>query len=135
MFLLIYWTARIMKWFKFSLKNRSALSPAVLDGERQALNKIINMCSVATASAVTAGLDPHADEAKAARRRFESARRMSLQLAQEITDASHRDAALQLVIELCMKANDVHTATKLIKGIQTATIRERLLKEYPTEFY
>lgn len=124
-----------MKWFKSFLKGRSRLSPAVLDGERQALNKIINMCSVATASAESAGLDPHADDAKSARRRFESARKMSLQLAQEIRDPFHRDAALQQIVELCVKANDVHTATKLIKGIQTVSIRERLLKEYPTDFY
>lgn len=80
-------------------------------------------------------MDPLADELKSARRRFESARRMSLQLAQEITDTTDRDAALEQIVELCMKANDVHTATKLIKGIQTAAIRERLLKEYPTDFY
>ena len=124
-----------MKSFKFFQKSRSPSSPAVIDGERQALNKIINMCSVATASAESAGLNPHADETKAAKLRFESARRMSLQLAQEITDASQRDTALELIVELCMKANDVHTATTLIRGIQTATIRERLLKEYPVEFY
>ena len=80
-------------------------------------------------------LNPLADETKNAKQRFDSARKMSLQLAQQITDASQRDAALEQIVELCMKANDVHTATKLIKGIQTASIRERLLKEYPTDFY
>jgi hypothetical protein len=124
-----------MNWVKFFSKSRPTPSPAVIDSERQALNKIMNICSVATASAETASLDPHADEAKSARHRFESAKRISLQLVDEIADTSRHDAALEKIIELCIKANDVRTATKLIKDIRTATIRERLLNEYPTEFY
>ncbi len=124
-----------MKWFKFLSKTRSPSASTVIDRERQALNKIMNMCSIAASSAESAGLNPHADETKAAKQRFESAKRMSLQLAREITDVSRRDAALEQIVELCMKANDVQSATTLIKGIQTETIRERLLKEYPVDFY
>jgi hypothetical protein len=127
-----------MKLFKISLKARAdsaRSSSSKTDAEVQALNKIISMCSVATASAESAALNPHADESKGERQRFESAKRMSLQLAKEITDVSCRDAALEHVVELCMKANDLETARILIGGIQTATIRERLQEEYPTSFY
>ena len=127
-----------MKWFKKSSKagTDTVLSAASkIDGEAQALSKIINMCSVATASAESAALDAHSDLSKGERQRFESAKRMSLQLAKTITDVSHRDAALEHIVELCMKANDLETAIILIRGIQTGLIRERLLEEYPVAFY
>jgi hypothetical protein len=135
---LILYSASPMKWFKKSLKVRAdaALSAAsTIDGEAQALSRIKNMCSVATASAESAALDPHSDLSKGEKQRFESAKRMSLQLAKEITDVSYRDAALERIVELCMKANDLETARILIKGIQTGMIRERLLEEYPVAFY
>ena len=124
-----------MKLFKRSWKAQADTSPSKIGGEAQSLNKIINMCTVATASAERAALNPHADESKGERQRFESAKRMSLQLAKEITDVSYRDAALEHIVELCMKANDLETARILISGIQTEVIRERLLEEYPTSFY
>ena len=129
-----------MKWFKKSSKARTgtAMSSAAasnVDREAQALTKIINMCSVATASAESAALNPHAELSKGEWQRFESAKRMSLQLAKQITDVSYRDAALEQIVELCMKANDLATARVLIGGIQTVMIRERLLEEYPVAFY
>ena len=127
-----------MKWLKKSAKARTGVaqsSAAKLDGEAQALNKIKSMCSVATAAAESFGLSPHADSSKGDKQRFESARRMSLQLARDMTDVSYRDAALECIVELCMKANDLETARILIKGIQTVMIRERLLGEYPVDFY
>ncbi len=126
-----------MKWFKNFLKGRAdgAHSSSTIDAEAQTLNKIITMCSIAAASAEAAGLNPHAEESKGERQRFESTKRISLQLAREITDVSRRDAALEQVVELCMKANDLETARILIGGIQTASLRERLQAEYPTSFY
>jgi hypothetical protein len=127
-----------MKLFKISLKARADTarsSSSSFGDEAQALNKITSMCSVATASAESAALNPHADESKSERQRFESAKRMSLRLAKEITDVSYRDAALEHIVELCMKANDLETARILIGGIQTGMIRERLLEEYPVSFY
>jgi hypothetical protein len=127
-----------MKLFKKSSKDRTdtALSSSSkIDSDAQALKKIINMCSVATASTESAALNPHADLSKSERQRFESAKRMSLQLAREIADVSYRDTALEHIVELCMKANDIETAIILIRGIQTEMIRDRLLEEYPVSFY
>jgi hypothetical protein len=131
----VFSSASVMKLFKRSSKADTGRSSSNIDGEAQILNKIVNMCSVAAASAESAALDPHADESKGERRRFESAKRISLQLAKEITDVSCRDAALEHIVELCMKANDLETARILIGGIQTGMIRERLLEEYPMSFY
>jgi hypothetical protein len=113
----------------------SAAEASKIDGEAQTLNRIINMCAVATASAESAALNPHTDLSKGERQRFESAKRISLRLAREITDVSYRDAALEQIVELCMKANDLETAIILIRGIQTETMRKRLEEEYPVAFY
>ena len=129
-----------MKWFKRLPKaaNSAVLASAPdprIDVEAQALAKIRNMCAVATASAESVAQSSHDDLAKGERYRFESARRMSLELAKNITDVSYRDTALQHIVELCMKANDVDTARILVRGIQTGIIREKLLEEYPVAFY
>jgi hypothetical protein len=129
-----------MKWFKklprvpHSAGPDSASAPKI-DVEAQALTKIRNMCAVATASAENVAQSSYNDLAKSEKRRFESAKRMSLELAKDITDVSYRDTALQHVVELCMKANDIETARILVRGIQTGMIREKLLEEYPVAFY
>ena len=56
-------------------------------------------------------------------------------MAKDITDVSYLDHALQCIVELCMKANDIETARILVRGIQTGMIREKLLEEYPVAFY
>jgi hypothetical protein len=129
-----------MKWFKKLPKAPNSTVPdsvsdPKIDVEAQALTKIRNMCAVATASAEGFAQSSYDDLASGERRRFESAKRMSLELAKDITDVSYRDAALQHIVELCMKANDIETARVLVRGIQTGMIREKLLEEYPVIFY
>ena len=129
-----------MKWFKklpkapHSTVPTSASGPKI-DLEAQALTKIRNMCSVATASAESVAQSSYDDLVKGEKQRFESAKRMSLELAKDITDVSYRDTALLHIVELCMKANDIETARILVRGIQTGMIREKLLEEYPVAFY
>lgn len=127
-----------MKWFRKPPKapnSPASTSDPKIDVELQALTKIRNMCAVAMASADSFARSSYDDLAKGERQRFESAKRMSLELARDITDVSYRDAALQHIVELCMKANDIKTAGILVRGIQTRMIRERLLEEYPVIFY
>ena len=130
-----------MKWFKKSLKaqnsagHQASVPDPKFEAEARALSKIENMCAVVTASAESFALSPHDDLAKNEKRRFESAKRMSLELAKDITDISYRDVALKHIVELCMKANDIETAMILVRGIQTSMIREQLLEEYPVAFY
>src|SRR5450759_2691237 len=101
----------------------------------RALTRIINMCEVATASAETVAQSSHDDLEKGERQRFERAKRMSLELAKNIADVSYRDSALHHVVVLCIKANDVETASILVRGIQTGAIREKLLEEHAVIFY
>jgi hypothetical protein len=129
-----------MNWFGKSPKLPNSPVPAPgsdlkLDAEARALTKIRNMCAVATASAESVAQSLHEDLSRGERQRFESAKRMSLELAKGMTDVSYRDSALELIVELCMKANDIETARILVRGIQTGMIREKLVEEYPVVFY
>jgi len=129
-----------MLWFKKPLKALLNVVPASasdpeVDVDAQALTKVVNMCAVAAASAVGVAQSSYDDLAKGERLRFESAKRMSLELAKNITDVSHRDTALQHVVELCMKANDTQTARIIVRGIESQMIREKLLEQHPVIFY
>jgi hypothetical protein len=128
-----------MNWFAKSPKKNSPVPAAAsdlrIDAEGQALSKIKNMCAVATASAESVAQCLHDDLCRGERQRFESAKRMSLELAKGISDVLYRDTALQQIVELCMKANDIETARILVRGIQTGMIREKLVGEYPVVFY
>jgi hypothetical protein len=126
-----------VKWFGL-LKGRTGADASKLsqaDHERQLLKKIKDMCAITKESAENAGLNPHGEESKKDKQRFDSAKRVSMQLAMKISDAEYRDDALVQIIELCMKANDLKIGIKLIRSIHSKTIRERLLKEYAVEFY
>jgi hypothetical protein len=129
-----------MKWFKkpqtkANVPLLASPSDLAFDSEARALNKIRNMCAVVTASAESVSQSKYDDLAKYERQRFESAKRMSLELAKNITDVSYRDNALYHIVDLCIKANDIETARILVRGIQTGTIREELLEEHPVIFY
>jgi|ERR1700690_723202 hypothetical protein len=129
-----------MKWFRKQLKAPTSSVPASasdlrIDDEAQLLAKIRNMCAVATPSAESVAQSSNDDLAERERQRFESARRMSLELARKIADVSYRDSALYHIVELCMKASDIETARILVRGIQAGTIREQLLEEHPVIFY
>jgi len=129
-----------MKWFTRLSKAPTSVALAFasdpkVEAEAQALRKIRSMCAVAMVSAESLAQSSYDDLAKGERQRFESAKRMSLELAKNIADVSYRDAALENIVELCMKAQDIETARILVRGIQTGMIRERLLEEYPVAFY
>jgi hypothetical protein len=129
-----------MKWFKKRLNAplstvQDSASDLKIDDDARALTKIRNMCAVVAASAESLAQSSYEDLAKAERQRFESAKRMSLELARNITDASYRDSAIQHIVELCMTAKDIDTARILVRGIQSGAIREQLLEQHPVIFY
>ena len=113
----------------------ASVSDLKIDADSQAVEKISNMCAVTAVSAERVAQSPHDDLVKHDRQRFESAKRMSLELAKTIADVSYRDSALHQIVELCIKASDIETARILVRGIQTGAIREQLLEEHPVIFY
>jgi hypothetical protein len=111
----------------------SAVDPVVDAGE-EALSRIRSMCTVVMTGAEGLAQTNHGDLSRVERLRFASARRMSLELARTIADASCRDAALQQIIELCMKANDTETSRILVQGVLSEAIREELFLAHPALF-
>ena len=107
-------------------------SDPVIVADGQALSSIRSMCAVARTSAESLAQAIHTDLTRVDRLRFASAKRMSLELARTISDASNRDAALRHIIQLCMTANDLEASKILVQGIQSEPIREELLVAYPT---
>jgi hypothetical protein len=101
------------------------------EADQSALLRIRSMCGVAMTSAEGVAQPIHTDMTRLHRLRLASAKRMSLELAMTISDASYRDAALQHIIELCMTANDLEASRILLPGIQSETIREELFRTYP----
>jgi hypothetical protein len=101
------------------------------EADEQALSKIRSMCTVAMTSAEGIAQPIDTDMRKLNRLRFASAKRMSLELAKTISDASCRDAALRHVIELCMTSGDTESSRILVQGIQSEPIREELDLAYP----
>jgi predicted DNA binding protein len=106
----------------------------VVEADELALAKIGSMCSVAKTSAEAVAQAIHTDMTRVNRLRFTSAKRMSLELARTISEASCRDAALRHIIELCMTANDMETSRILVQGIQSEPIREEIFLAYPALF-
>ena len=100
--------------------------------DEQALSRIRSMCTVARTSAEGVAQASHTDLRRIDRLRFASAKRMSLELAKTISDASYRDMALRHIIELCMTANDLEASRILVQGLHSEPIRQELLLAYPT---
>jgi hypothetical protein len=106
----------------------------VVEADELALAKIRSICSVARTSAEGVAQAIHTGTSRANRLRFASAKRLSLELARTISQASYRDAALRCIIELCVTANDLETSRILLQGIQSEPIREELFLAYPAMF-
>ena len=104
----------------------------VAEANESALSRIRSMCAVAMTSAEGVAQPVDSDMTRLHRLRFASAKRMSLELARTISDASCRDEALRHIIELCVTANDMEPSRILVQAIQSRPVREQLLLTYPT---
>ena len=107
---------------------------SVAEADALALAKIRSMCSVARESAEGVAHAIDSDMTRVNRLRFASAKRMSLELAKTISEASCRDAALCDIIGLCMTASDVEASRILVQGIQSEPILDELFLAYPSLF-
>ena len=128
-----------MNWFQNQLPGGPGTAPdserdPMVEADEQALSNIRSMCAVAMTSAEDMALPIHTDMTRLNKLRFASAKRMSLELAKTISDASYRDAALRHIIELCVTASDMEASRILVQGIQSEPIREELLLTYPALF-
>jgi hypothetical protein len=102
-------------------------------GDIDAAKKIRVICRSAADSAHRVGdaADLSSKKIKLDVERYESAARTAMEIAMKLSDELMRDAAVRQIVELCMTANDVKTARPLLRAIQTASIREEVLKNHP----
>jgi hypothetical protein len=63
--------------------------------------------------------------------RYERAAKVAMEIAIKISDGLLRDSAVRQIVNLCMTARDVRTARILFRAIQSASIREEALNDYP----
>ena len=102
-------------------------------GDIEAAKKIRVICRAAADSAHRVGDAADLSNSKIRRdvERYERAARAAMEIAMKVSDELMRDAAVRQIVELCMTANDVKTARPLLRAIQSASIREDVLKIHP----
>ena len=103
-------------------------------GDIEAAHKIREICRAAASSAekIGAAADRSHAKIKPEVERYERAAKVAMEIAMKISDGLLRDAAVRQLIELCLKANHTTTARTLFRAIQSKSISQEVLREYPS---
>lgn len=123
-----------MQWFKRAQRTEiwdEAIETPI--GDIEAAKRIREICRSATDSAekVGAAADRTHKKVKHEVERYERAARAAMEIAMKVSDELLRDAAVHEIVELCLKAGNVTTARTLLRAIQSRSIRDDVLREYP----
>jgi hypothetical protein len=103
-------------------------------GDIEAAHKIRDICRSAADSAEKVGGvagRPDSKNSKYESERYESAAKTAMEIAIRISDGLMRDSSVRQIVNLCLKANDLKTARILFRAIQSPSIKEEVLNEYP----
>ena len=102
-------------------------------GDIEAAHKIRDICRSAADSAQKLGGSPDRsdDKIKYEAERYERAAKTAMKIAIKISDDLLRDSAVRQIVDLCLQASDVRTARILFRTIQSVSIREDVLNDYP----
>jgi ectoine hydroxylase-related dioxygenase (phytanoyl-CoA dioxygenase family) len=123
-----------MQWFKRA-RRKDVWDEAIEGpfGDIEAAKRIRDICSSAADSAekVGAAADRTHRKIKGDVERYERAARAAMETAMEVSDELLRDAAVRQIVELCLKAGNLTTAQTLLRAIQTKSIRDDVLREFP----
>ena len=123
-----------MPWFKKE-RPREIWDEAIESpiGDIEAAHRIREICRSAASSAEKIGgaADRSHKKIKPEVERYERAAKVAMEIATKISDGLLRDAAVRQIIELCLKANHTTTARTLFRAIQSRSISQEVLKEYP----
>jgi len=103
-------------------------------GDIEAAHRIRDICRIAASSAEKIGgsTDRSHQKIKPEVERYERAAKVAMEIAIKVSDDLLRDAAVRQIVELCLKANDSRTARTLFRAIQSESISQDVLKEYPS---
>jgi hypothetical protein len=103
-------------------------------GDIEAAHKIRDICRSAADSAEKVGGvagRPESKNSKYESERYERAAKTAMEIAIRISDGLMRDSSVRQIVNLCLKANDLKTARILFRAIQSPSVKEELLNEYP----
>ena len=103
-------------------------------GDIEAAHKIRDICRSAADSATKTGSlagDRDSEKQQYEVQRYEQAGRAAMEIAMKISDDLLRDSAVRQIIDLCFKANDMRTSRILLRAIQSSSIRQEVLRDYP----
>jgi hypothetical protein len=102
-------------------------------GDIEAAHKIRDICRSAADSAekLAGSADRSDNKIKYEVERYERAAKTAMKIAIKISDDLLRDSAVRQIVNLCLQANDVRTARILFRAIQSVSIREDVLNDYP----
>jgi hypothetical protein len=103
-------------------------------GDIEAAHKIRDICRSAADSAEKVGGvagRPDSKNSKYESERYERAAKTAMEIAIRISDGLMRDSSVRQIVNLCLKANDLKTARILFRAIQSPSIKQELLNEYP----
>jgi hypothetical protein len=102
-------------------------------GDIEAAHKIRDICRSAADSAekLAGSADRSDNKIKYAVERYERAAKTAMKIAIKISDDLLRDSAVRQIVDLCLQANDVRTARILFRAIQSVSIKEDVLNDYP----
>ncbi|MCP4618804.1 MAG: hypothetical protein GY844_20515 [Bradyrhizobium sp.] len=102
-------------------------------GDIEAAKRIREICRTAADSAEKVGkaTDRTNKKVKHEVERYERAARAAMEGAMKVSDELLRDAAVRQIVELCLKAGNVATAKTLFRAIQSKSIQDDVLREFP----
>jgi len=130
-----------MRWFRKE-KPRDIWDDAIewSLGDIEAAERIRDICRSAADSAdFVGGRAVSADGKKRGAERtheednarYQRAGKAAMEIAMKVSDELMRDAAVKDIVEFCLRANDTRTSLILFRAIQTPSIRDGMLAEYP----
>jgi len=132
-----------MRWFNGSERKEEVWDEAIQwpIGDIEAAQRIRQICRAAADSAEKIGgvagrpaINNRKSDFERDRRdteRYERAARAAMEIVMKVSDDLLRDAAVRQIVDLCQTAKDTKTAKILFRAIQSASIREAVLKEHP----
>jgi hypothetical protein len=123
-----------MPWWKRT-QRREIWDLAVEEpiGDLEAARRIRDICNSAADSAVKVGAAADRTHRRLKREveRYERAARAAMEIAMKLSDELLREAAVRQIVELCLKAGNLTTAQTLFRAIQSRSIRDEALREFP----
>jgi hypothetical protein len=97
-------------------------------GDLEAARKIRDICNSANGPR---GSGAATKETKRETERYQRACKTAMEIAIRISDDLLRDSAVSQIVALCVEANDLRTASILVRAVQAEAIKEDMMNKHP----